>query len=108
MNAPFHNLQPHDNLVTERRRQPRSRPAAPVMLSMAGRDPQSAVLSDVSAHGCCVKTDADWLRPGRFVALSLPSGDALSCLVRWTCGGAAGLELLQPAMDREEWRALID
>ena len=42
-------------------------------LAMAGKAPAPGELSEVSAYGCCVETRASWLRPGRFVAIALPS-----------------------------------
>jgi hypothetical protein len=78
-------------------------------LAMAGKDLARGELTDVSAYGCCVETPATWLRPGRFVAITLPGGLALESIVRWTRGSLAGLELLRPlAANRSDWLALID
>lgn len=93
----------------DRRRERRKAGAVSARVIMAGREPAEARLTDVSLYGCCVETAAEWLRPGRFVAIALPSGAPLESIVRWTRGDLAGLELLRPLpADRHDWLALAD
>lgn len=97
------------SIEADRRRDPRVHGAVGARLVIAGRTPSPAHLTDVSRQGCCARTDADWLRPGRFTAIVLPGHAPLKCVVRWTRAGIAGLELLRPITDdRADWLALID
>lgn len=109
MQAPLRTLRAIPNTEDERRRDPRNPGGVSATLITAGREPHTATLTDVSRHGCCAETAADWLRPGRFAAIVLPGSAPLECIVRWTRGGLAGLELLRPVpADHSAWRALID
>jgi hypothetical protein len=93
----------------DRRREPRAAGGVSASVIMAGREPAEARLTHVSLYGCCVETSANWLRPGRFVAIALPSGSPLASIVRWTRGDLAGLELLRALpVERSDWLALID
>jgi hypothetical protein len=108
MNAPLRTLNLVSTQGSERRRTGRAEHSATATVVMAGKTPCAAWLTDVSLHGCCVETRADWLRPGRFVAVGLGEGEALECIVRWSRGGIAGLELLRPIpQSRSDWFALI-
>jgi len=99
MNAPLRQFD-FIGAEPERRRESRADctvpPRASAMLTMAAKAPCPAHVSDVSIHGCCVETAAEWLRPGRFVAITLADGAALESIVRWSGNGLAGLEWLRP------------
>jgi len=93
----------------DRRREQREPRSTLASVVMAGKAPSEALLTDVSLFGCCVKTTADWLRPGRCVAIGLAGGHTLDSIVRWSRDGLAGLELLLPvSADQLEWLAMID
>jgi hypothetical protein len=104
---PNHSMPIHHDV--ERHREQRGALGARASVGMTGHGPAEALLSDVSAFGCCVKSAADWLRPGRRIAIGLPGGETMDSIVRWSGAGLAGLELLRPAAaDQPEWLALID
>ena len=109
MHAPLRTLQAMAADDGNRRRDWRHPGGIGAHLLMAGRDACAATLTDVSRHGCCAQSTADWLRPGRFVAVALPDTAPLECIVRWIRGDLAGLELLRPIpADRPDWLALVD
>jgi hypothetical protein len=109
MQTPLHTLDLVNTTNPDRRRTMRAERSAEASLSTAGRTPCDAMVTDVSHHGCCVETRADWLRPGRFVAIRLADGEPLQSIVRWSQDGFAGLELLRRIPDdRADWLALID
>ena len=92
-----------------RRKVARARVHAEVLLSTASGESVPAVIGDVSSHGCSVRAEAQWLRMGRFVAVTLGDDQPLQAIVRWTRDGTAGLEFLRPvSADRTEWRSLVD
>ena len=66
-------------------------------------------INNVSPHGCNIKGDADWLRMGSFVGVSLGAGQPLQAIVRWLRDGSAGLEFLRPVpADNAPWQELIN
>ena len=68
------------------------------------------MIADLSTHGCCLRSEADWLRLGSFVSISLGEDEpGLQAIVRWVRDGACGLEFLRPVpSDRPEWHELMD
>lgn len=71
---------------------------------------EPAMVADVSLHGCCLNTSAQWLKSGSFVAIGLgEDSPTLAAIVRWVREGSAGMEFLRPIpSDRSEWHDLID
>ncbi len=66
-------------------------------------------IGDISAHGCSLNSEADWLRTGKFLAITLEGGSTLEGVVRWVRQGKAGVEFLRPVPSAcGEWRDLID
>ena len=60
-----------------------------------------ARLNDVSPHGCNVICDADWLRAGGFVAITINPERSIQAIVRWIRDGSCGVEFLRPIPDAE-------
>ena len=58
-------------------------------------------LRDISAYGCNLVCDADWLRIGRFISLRLSKEWTIQAIVRWTRDGATGVEFLRPISNGE-------
>lgn len=109
MQEPLRTLRMGSQDHTDRRRAPRTPSTASATLAVAGGERCDATLTDVSLYGCCVDAVADWLRPGRFVAIGLAGSKPIEAVVRWARDGAAGMELLHPlSADRQDWHALID
>ena len=92
-----------------RRKAQRSPVASTCRIRSAFGDIARAELKDISIHGCNIDSVADWLLPGRFIAIRIDSSQPLQAIVRWARKGSAGLEFLReiPA-DRDEWIRLID
>jgi len=100
MNAPLRNFDFTGAQPDHRRKQRVGAPVA-AMLTMSGKAPCPAQVSDVSLYGCCVQTAIEYLRPGRLVTVALEGGPAWESIVRWTGSGVAGVEWLRPvAPDR--------
>lgn len=55
-----------------------------------------AVFRDISAHGCNIRTDAEWMKPGKFVTLQLGKSRQIPAIVRWSRDSVSGLEFLRP------------
>lgn len=92
----------------DRRRHLRGSGSIEAHLVAAGREPCEALLTEMSPHGCCAQTEADWLWPGRFVAIVPFGEEPLECIVRWTRDGTAGLELLRPLpASYVDWLTLV-
>lgn len=109
MHAPLNSFSSTLCRDADRRREQREPLGTMASLLKPGKSPAEALLTDVSLYGCCVETGADWVRPGRCVAIGLAGGDTLDSIVRWSREGLAGLELLHPATANQlEWLALID
>jgi hypothetical protein len=93
----------------ERRRVVRSPAEVEALLLSSHGDEASVRLADVSSHGCNVRGEVPWLRPGSFVSIGFGDAPELRAIVRWMREGAAGMEFLQPIPpERTEWHALID
>lgn len=66
-------------------------------------------IGDISAHGCCLSSDADWLRIGGFLSIAAEVGPPLEGIVRWLRDGRAGVEFLRPVPPAyREWHELIE
>lgn len=69
----------------------------------------NVLVADISMHGCSVRSEASWLKPGCFVSLGLNESQMLQAVVRWVRDGAAGMEFLRPVpSDHSDWQDLID
>ncbi|MGO4169844.1 PilZ domain-containing protein [Novosphingobium sp. PhB55] len=111
MNASLARLMPSPARARDdRRREHRHVTCYDATLESARGGPASVQLADVSSHGCSVRGDADWLRPGAFVSIRLETGaPALQAIVRWVRGDAAGMEFLRPVpAERLDWLDLMD
>ena len=94
---------------SDRRREPRYPARFRATLETAAGERGTAILVDVSTHGCSVESDAEWLRPGRFMSIALGKQPPLETVVRWVRDGAAGMEFLRPIpAERAEWHELMD
>ena len=110
VNAPIGRLYSAQQQTLDDRRRERRHPThfeAIVTTSRGSRF--SALLADVSLHGCCVQADAGALRQGAFVSIGLSEESMLPAIVRWVRGQAAGMEFLRavPA-GQSEWHELMD
>ncbi|PEQ10832.1 hypothetical protein B2G71_20440 [Novosphingobium sp. PC22D] len=109
MNAPLSRLSADLSMAADRRREPRYAAACEMTIRSMSGSTTTADLIDMSRHGACIKSEADWLRPGRFVAIGIGQGDMLEAVIRWTRDGSVGMEFLHPVpSDREDWHALMD
>lgn len=99
-----------DEITAEdRRREPRHPTCFEATLEFSNGTYASALLADVSLHGCCVRTDADSLRQGAFVSIGLGAEPKMPAIVRWVRGNAAGMEFLrQVPTHRHDWQAMMD
>ena len=67
------------------------------------------ILVDISLLGCCIRSEAVWLKMGSFVSVSLEEEPALQAIVRWVRNGAVGMELLHRIpSERTEWLKWLD
>jgi len=95
--------------VDERRRETRVPTRYEAALQSSRGELEAAMLADVSLHGCCISTQAPWIRQGSFVSVGLGEFPKLAAVVRWVREGAAGMEFLHPIPSaRYEWHELID
>jgi PilZ domain len=60
-----------------------------------------AIFRDVSAYGCNIQADAEWLRMGKFVTLRLGKSRQIPAIVRWSRDSVIGLEFLRPIPSHE-------
>lgn len=68
-----------------------------------------AELNDLSVHGVRIASEAEWLRIGQFVSITLAEEPPVQAIVRWMREGEAGMEFLRPiSSDRKAWRNLMD
>lgn len=110
VNAPFRTHSAASEFsMADRRREPRHATCFEATLEFSNGSYASALLTDVSLHGCCVRTDADTLRQGAFVSIGLGAESKMPAIVRWVRGNAAGMEFLrQVPVSRTDWHALMD
>jgi len=110
VNAPLRTLSVSSELsMDDRRREPRHSTCFEATLEFSNGSYASALLADVSLHGCCIRTDADWLRQGAFVSIGLGAEPKMPAIVRWVRGNAAGMEFLrQVPVNRTDWHTLMD
>lgn len=93
----------------ERRKEPRISARYEAIIESSKGQSEEVLLIDVSMHGCCVETEADWLRNGSFVSIGLDDQPKLSAIVRWVRDGSVGMEFLRPIpTDRDEWHEMLD
>ncbi len=79
-----------------------------VVTSAHGHTAQMGI-SDISTHGCSLNSEAEWLRTGGFLAITLEGGSTLEGVVRWLRHGKAGVEFLRPVPSASgEWHELIE
>ena len=80
-----------------------------ITISSTKGDEGEAAVRDISTHGCCVGTQADWLRLGVFISLRLEEEIAVMGIVRWVRDGSAGVEFLRPLQPRQgAWDAFAE
>ena len=72
-----------------------------VIVQSSAGDRLSSQLRDISAYGCNLACDAEWLRLGRFVSLRLAKDWTIQAIVRWSRDGATGIEFLRPISNHE-------
>jgi hypothetical protein len=98
-----------DAMMPDRRRAVRAAVRAEVNITMSNGLEMRAAIADLSSHGCCLNSDADILRVGGFLAISLDEGHPLQAIVRWKRDGNAGVEFLRPVPGNyTEWHDLMD
>lgn len=81
------------------RRAKRKSVALPAQCRMTSGMRDSGEISDISAQGCCVKTDTLLFRVGSHVIIRPTGMEPLGGTVRWIAGDCAGLEFDQPIYD---------
>ena len=110
MNAPLARLTPAASATgAERRRAPRFTAWHPARLQARQGRFEEVLLTDVSTHGCCVRSDSPNLRVGAILAIGVGEHPMLPAMVRWVRDGSAGMEFLRPIPhEREEWHYLMD
>lgn len=54
--------------------------------------PETGRISDISIHGCCIRTRRDFLRVGTHVVIHPQGEDHLAGTVRWIAHDCAGVE----------------
>jgi hypothetical protein len=91
----------HRQPVPQTRRATRLRSQTRAVIKSSHGDRGKALIHDVSVHGCCLDTDATWLRMGQFVALRLSNDWSIQAIVRWFRDGRAGVEFLRPITDSD-------
>jgi len=81
------------------------RPASgTVLLQSSGGERAMIRLRDISAYGCNLVGEVDWLRIGIFVTLRLSGERSIQAIVRWIRAGSCGVEFLRPIPDADaEW-----
>jgi hypothetical protein len=75
--------------------------AGAVLIQSNNGDRTSARLRDISAYGCNLSCEADWLRMGRFISLRIGKDRTIQAIVRWSRDGATGIEFLRPISNAE-------
>lgn len=115
MNAPLVRLQTEQQpgfgrrSKSDRRRETRYSAWFKGRLHSSDGQKEKILIADVSIHGCSIRTEATWLRVGRFVAVSVDGGTKQDAIVRWVRDGAAGMEFLRPIPSNARvWADLLD
>lgn len=94
---------------SERRREQRFNTSHAAQVFSSTGEGAGVLLVDVSAHGCCIRCDAPWMKTGRFVSIHLEQDPALDAVVRWIRDGSVGLEFLRPVpTSSQAWFDLMD
>ena len=63
-----------------------------------------ATVRNISPFGCNLRSDAEWLKLGRFITLRLSVERSIQAIVRWVRDGSAGVEFLRPIdLAEAEW-----
>ncbi|CDO39002.1 MULTISPECIES: PilZ domain-containing protein [Novosphingobium] len=93
---------------SERRREERRSTSFEATMEFSNGGQTSVILADVSLHGCCVRTDTEWLRQGAFVSIGMGAEPKMPAIVRWIRGSSAGMEFLrQVPVDHADWHDLM-
>jgi hypothetical protein len=96
-------------VIPERRREARVKARYRATLQFSDGTSDGVHLADISMHGCCIRSDSEGLRIGRFVSIGIDEEPMLQAVIRWVRDGAAGMEFLRPIPpERSEWHELID
>ena len=80
----------------EARRVARRRTSIGITIVSARGTEAPAIIRDISAHGCSIAGNADWMKPGGFLYLRPHGEAAVTGIVRWIREGAAGIEFVRP------------
>jgi len=95
--------------VENRRREQRFSALFDAEISNSHGDSATALIAEVSLHGCRIQTDAKWLKAGAFISIRIEDSPSLQAIVRWIRDGSAGMEFLRPIpAQRREWHDLMD
>ena len=104
---------PNDEATVEsspdRRRETRVPARYQAILQLSEGVSSEVHLADISAHGCCVRSEDQGLRIGRFVSIGIEQEPMLQAVIRWVRNDAVGMEFLRPIPpERSEWHELIE
>ena len=111
MNAPMARLAAAESpaAAADRRRAPRFTAWHEARLQSAQGDAEDVLLTDVSTHGCCLRSESPRLRVGAILSVAVGDNPALPGVVRWVRDGSAGMEFLRSIPhERAEWHYLMD
>ncbi len=100
---------PHKASLPNRRRTTRALVQIEAAVTSAHGHSAQMEIGDISAHGCSLNSEAEWLRTGGFLAITLEGGSTLEGVVRWVRHDKAGVEFLRPVPSASgEWHELIE
>jgi hypothetical protein len=85
-----------DGRTLEKRKVDRKTASGSIAVESSTGLTAEAVFRDISAHGCNIRADAEWLKTGKFVTLQLGKSRQIPAIVRWARDSVAGLEFLRP------------
>jgi PilZ domain len=91
----------HDASRAMTRKADRRPVSGSVLIQSGGGEQISARLRDLSAYGCNLACEADWLRLGRFISIRIGSDRTIQAIVRWSRDGTTGVEFLRPISDAD-------
>ena len=75
-----------------------------VVIESSMGDRTIATVRNISPFGCNLRSDAEWLRLGRFITIRLSAERSIQAIVRWVRDGSAGVEFLRPIdLAEAEW-----
>jgi hypothetical protein len=89
-------LSDQDSRTLDKRKSDRKTASGSISVESSTGMSAEAVFRDVSAYGCNIRSDAEWLRMGKFVTLRLGKSRQIPAIVRWARDNVVGLEFLRP------------